>query len=43
MLHLRGIVTLPFLRYSKQPGVLVFAPRKASAARARIAVVPLVG
>jgi hypothetical protein len=34
-----GLQALPFLRYSTQPGVLVFAPRKASAARAHTAVV----
>lgn len=39
LLRLRGITSLPFLRYSSQPGVLVFAPRRASAARARIALV----
>jgi hypothetical protein len=40
LLRESGLVTLPFLRYSSQPGVLVFAPHKAHAARAHIAVLP---
>ncbi|MCW3032634.1 MAG: hypothetical protein JWM60_979 [Solirubrobacterales bacterium] len=43
LLRESGLVALPFLRYSSQPGVLVFAPHKASAARARIAVLPAAG
>jgi hypothetical protein len=38
LLRESGLVTLPFLRYSSQPGVLVFAPHKAHAARAHVAV-----
>jgi hypothetical protein len=40
LLRESGLVTLPFLRYSSQPGVLVFAPHKAHAARAHIALLP---
>jgi hypothetical protein len=40
LLRESGLVTLPFLRYSSQPGVLVFAPHRAQAARAHIAVLP---
>jgi hypothetical protein len=43
LLRESGLVTLPFLRYSSQPGVLVFAPHKASAARARVAVLHAAG
>jgi hypothetical protein len=43
LLRKNGLVTLPFLRYSSQPGVLVFAPRKAAAARAHTAVITSVG
>ena len=39
LLERAGLQALPFLRYSSKPGVLVFAPRKASAARAHTAVV----
>jgi hypothetical protein len=38
LLRESGLVALPFLRYSSQPGVLVFAPHKAHAARAHVAV-----
>ena len=37
LLRKAGRLALPFLRYSSQPGVLVFAPRHASAAHARSA------
>ncbi|MGO9490079.1 MAG: hypothetical protein ACLQBB_13765 [Solirubrobacteraceae bacterium] len=38
VLRRAGLIALPFLRYSSQPGVLVFAPpKKASAARAHAA------
>ncbi len=43
LLRHSGLFDLPFLRYSSRPGVLVFAPRKASAARAHLAVEPLFG
>lgn len=39
LLRKSGLLALPFLRYSSQPGVLVFAPRKASAAHAHTAVI----
>jgi hypothetical protein len=39
VLRRNDLEALPFLRYSSQPGVLVFPPHKASAARARIALV----
>ncbi|HEX9480923.1 MAG TPA: hypothetical protein VF927_02360 [Solirubrobacteraceae bacterium] len=39
VLRINDLETLPFLRYSSQPGVLIFPPHKASAARARIALV----
>ncbi len=39
LLKRAGLQSLPFLHYSSQPGVLVFAPRKAWAARAHTAVV----
>ena len=43
LLRKAGLVALPFLRYSSQPGVLVFAPHKASAARAHTALVIAAG
>jgi hypothetical protein len=43
LLRHSGLFALPFLRYSSRPGVLVFAPRKASAARAHVAADPLFG
>lgn len=43
LLRASGLVALPFLRYSSQPGVLVFAPRKASAAQAHTASIAIVG
>ncbi len=43
LLQASGLMALPYLRYSTQPGVLVFAPRKASAATARIALVAPLG
>jgi hypothetical protein len=39
LLRKSGQQALPFLHYSTQPGVLVFAPRKAAAARAQAAVI----
>jgi hypothetical protein len=41
LLRHSGLFALPFLRYSSRPGVLVFAARKASAARAHVAAEPL--
>lgn len=43
LLRRSGLMALPFLRYSSQPGVLVFAPRRASAARAHMALAGSVG
>ena len=40
LLRHSGLFSLPFLRYSSQPGVLVFAPHRASSARAHTAAQP---
>jgi len=38
LLRHAGLVSIPYLSYSSQPGVLVFAPRMASTARAHAAI-----
>jgi hypothetical protein len=43
LLRANGLVALPYLHYSTQPGVLVFAAPKASSAKARTALVTPAG